>query len=103
MGESEVIMYNPYQNYPMNYSTQNNAYPTQMNINPMQINPQQSVGNHTMAIATEEEVSAIESGLCSGVHFVLSVHAMSKKDLSSKVGSILKLMLMQRLEILLIV
>ncbi|MBO5859493.1 MAG: stage III sporulation protein AA, partial [Clostridia bacterium] len=35
-------------------------------------------------IATEEEVSAIESGLCSGVHFVLSVHAMSKKDLSSK-------------------
>lgn len=49
-------MYNPYQNYPMNYSAQTNAYPTQMNINPMQINPQQSVGNHTMAIATEEEV-----------------------------------------------
>ena len=35
-------------------------------------------------IATEEEVEAVESGLCSGVQFALSVHAMSKRDLQSK-------------------
>ncbi len=35
-------------------------------------------------IATDEEAEAIESGLCSGVHFALSVHAMNKSDLQSK-------------------
>ena len=35
-------------------------------------------------IATEEEAVAIESGLCSGVCFALSIHAESEKDLRSK-------------------
>lgn len=35
-------------------------------------------------IATEEEAAAIESGLCGGVHFALSIHAESEKDLRSK-------------------
>lgn len=35
-------------------------------------------------IATEEEAAAVESGLCSGVQFALSVHAMNKSDLQSK-------------------
>ncbi len=35
-------------------------------------------------IATEEESEAIESGLCSGVHFALSVHATDRKDLCAK-------------------
>ena len=35
-------------------------------------------------IATEEEAAAIESGLCSGVHFALSIHAESESDLRSK-------------------
>ncbi len=35
-------------------------------------------------IATEDEATAVESGLCSGVHFALSVHATDKRDLYSK-------------------
>ena len=35
-------------------------------------------------IATDDEAAAVESGLCSGVHFALSVHAMNKRDLCSK-------------------
>lgn len=35
-------------------------------------------------IATEEEAAAIESGLCSGVRFALSIHAENEKDLRSK-------------------
>ena len=35
-------------------------------------------------IATEEEAAAIESGLCGGVHFALSIHAENEKDLRSK-------------------
>ena len=35
-------------------------------------------------IATEDEAAAIESGLCSGVQFALSIHAESEKDLRSK-------------------
>ena len=35
-------------------------------------------------IATDEEADAVESGLCSGVEFVLSMHAGSEKELRSK-------------------
>lgn len=35
-------------------------------------------------IATEEEASAVESGLGSGVHFALSIHAKNENDLRSK-------------------
>ena len=35
-------------------------------------------------IASDEEADAVEAGLCSGVHFALSVHAMNKSDLQSK-------------------
>lgn len=35
-------------------------------------------------IATEEEARAVEAGLCSGVHFALSVHAMDGDDLRKK-------------------
>ncbi len=35
-------------------------------------------------IATDEELDAIESGLRSGVHFALSIHAQTEKDLRTK-------------------
>lgn len=36
-------------------------------------------------IATDTEVSAVESGLNSGVHFALSIHAKDERELKSKV------------------
>lgn len=35
-------------------------------------------------IATEDEVCAVESGLCSGVCFALSIHAENERDLKAK-------------------
>lgn len=35
-------------------------------------------------IATEDEALAVESGLCSGVRFALSIHAMNERDLRAK-------------------